>query len=294
MDATRSLHKAAQEGDLATALRLLADDPYLVKSREEYKRTALHRASAAGHTAVVKALLDRSAQVDARDYGGGTALHAAAEHGQVEAASALLDRGADPSAPDEEGVTPLHLAARNGHEAAAARLLAGGADPNARGKFTGTPLHEAAEKGHRGMVELLLARGALANARSGGSHKPLTPWHAARQAGHAAITELLRDHGGHDRAAQAVSIHRAAEYGYLGRLQVLLKEDPTLVASRDYLYRRTPLHWAANNGHRDAAELLLANGADLEARDKNGDTPLGRAEAMGHPELVALLRGGKA
>jgi cytohesin len=290
MDETRTLHKAAQDGDLATALRLLGDDPYLVKSREEYKLTALHRAAAAGHADLVKALLDRSAQVDARDYGGGTALHSAAAHGHVNAAAALLDKGADPSAPDEEGLTPLHLAARNGHEAVAALLLARKADPNARGKFTGMPLHEAAEHGHRALVELLLAHGGLANARSGGSHTAFTPWHAAKQAGYDAIAELLLTHGGRDKAAQAISIHRAAEFGYLGRLKVLLKEDPALISSRDYLYRRTPLHFAAEHGHRQATELLLAAGADLGAQDKNGDTPLDRAEATGNAEIVELLR----
>ena len=71
---------------------------------------------------------------------------------------------------------------------------------------------------------------------------------------------------------------------------MLLAEDPALVSARDYLYRRTPLHFAANNGHRQAAELLLAKGADVETRDKNGDTALDRAEAMGHPELSTLLR----
>jgi cytohesin len=294
MNDARTLHKAAEDGDLATVERLLRDDPYLVKSQAEYKLTALHRAAAAGHADLVKALLDYSAQVDARDYGGGTALHAAALRGHVDAAATLLDRGADPSAPDEEGLTPVHLAARNGHEAVAALLLARGADPNARGKFTGMPLHEAAERGHRGMVELLLARGGLANARSGGSHTAFTPWHAARQAGHGAIAELLCEHGGRDKAAQAISIHRAAEFGYLGRLNVLLKEDPAQVSSRDYLYRRTPLHFAADHGHRQAVELLLASGADVHAQDKNGDTPLDRAAAMGHPELVELLRPGEA
>jgi cytohesin len=291
MDATRSLHKAAEDGDLATALRLLAADPYLVKSREEYKLTPLHRAAAAGHADVVRALLDRSAQVDARDYGGGTALHAAAAGGHVDAAAALLDRGADPSAPDEEGLTPLHLAARNGRSATAALLLARGADPNARGRFTGMPLHEAADRGHLGMVGLLLEHGGLANARSGGSHTPFTPWHAARQAGHGEIADLLQGHGGRDKAAQAISIHRAAEFGYLGRLKVLLKEDPALISSRDYLYRRTPLHFAADHGHKQAAELLLASGADLTVQDKNGDTPLDRAVAKGHPALIALLGG---
>lgn len=291
MDATRSLHKAAEVGDLATVLQLLKDDPYLVASREAYKLTPLHRAAAAGHVDVVAALLVRSAAADARDYGGGAPLHAAAAHGRAEVAAVLLDGGADPNAADEDGHTPLHFAARGGHDAVAAVLLARGSNPNARGKFTGTPMHEAAEHGRLGMVELLLAHGGMANARSGGSHKAFTPWHAARHAGHRAVADLLLSHGGSDKAAEAISIHRAAEFGYLGRLQVLLKEDPGLVATRDYLYRRTPLHFAADHGHRQAAELLLAHGADPGARDKNGDTPLDRAEAMGHPQLVALLRG---
>jgi cytohesin len=290
MDTTRTLHKAAQDGDLATALRLLQDDPYLVGSREDYKLTPLHRAAMGGHADIAAALLGRSAAVDARDYGGGTALHAAAAHGRSEAAAVLLGGGADPNAADEDGHTPLHFAARAGHVAAATVLLAKGADPNVRGKFTGTPLHEAAEHGHVGMTELLLANGGLANARSGGSHTPLTPWHAAKKAGHGPIAALLREHGGQDKAAQAITIHRAAEFGYLGRLRVLLAEDPALVSARDYLYRRTPLHFAANNGHRQAAELLLAKGADIEARDKKGDTALDRALAMGHPELTELLR----
>jgi len=36
--------------------------------------------------------------------------------------------------------------------------------------------------------------------------------------------------------------------------------------------------------------MLLAHGADPQAGDKNGDTPLDRAEAAGHSALVELLR----
>ncbi len=36
----------------------------------------------------------------------------------------------------------------------------------------------------------------------------------------------------------------------------------------------TPLHWAAKNGHKDVAELLIAKGADMNARNKDGGTPL--------------------
>jgi len=36
----------------------------------------------------------------------------------------------------------------------------------------------------------------------------------------------------------------------------------------------TPLLLAASDGHKDVAELLLANKADVNAKDKNGSTPL--------------------
>jgi ankyrin repeat protein len=287
---TRALHKAAEEGDLAEVERLLAADPYLVKNREEYKRTPLHRAAMAGHAAVARAMLGRSAEVNAKDYGGATPLHVAAAAGHRDAAAALLERKADPNAKDLEDLTPLHFASRAGHEDVVALLLDKGADPNIRAKLLGTPLHEAAEHGHLGIVQLLLKQGGLANARSGGSPTPWTPWHAAKEAGHGAIADLLRSHGGQDRGAAAVSIHSAAEHGYLGRLEVLLKEDPALIRARDVVHRRTALHWAANNGHLKAAELLLAHGADAGLKDWRGETPLDRAQTMGHPKLVALLK----
>lgn len=289
-DATRSLHQAAEDGDLATAARLLRANPYLVASREDYKLTPLHRAAAAGHADLAAFLLGNSAAVDAKDYGGGTPLHWAAGHGHADAAAVLLDQRAAPNAVDQEGFTPLHRAAQGGHEAVTALLLKRGADPNLQGEFNGAPLHWAAGRGHLGVVERLLAGGGLANARSGGSHEPRTPWHAAQEAGHRAIADLLREHGGQDKAAAAITVQRAAEADYFGRLQLLVNGDPALVSSRDYLYRRTPLHWAAQGGHRRGVEFLLAHGADRNARDKAGDTPLDRALAMGHAELAGLLR----
>ena len=36
----------------------------------------------------------------------------------------------------------------------------------------------------------------------------------------------------------------------------------------------TPLHLAASWGHKEIAELLIANGAYVNAKDKEGKTPL--------------------
>lgn len=43
--------------------------------------------------------------------------------------------------------------------------------------------------------------------------------------------------------------------------------------------------------HNDVAELLIAHGADLEARDRDGLTPYSRAVRRGDPSLMALLAG---
>ena len=54
---------------------------------------------------------------------------------------------------------------------------------------------------------------------------------------------------------------------------------------------QSPLHRAADNGHAAIVTLLLAAGAEREAKDQWGDTPLDRAVEKKHAACMALLRG---
>ena len=62
----------------------------------------------------------------------------------------------------------------------------------------------------------------------------------------------------------------------------------------------TPLHQASLGGHKEVAELLIGKGADVNAKvvsgTKQGLTPLDAANETNHPEIADLLRkhGGKS
>lgn len=53
---------------------------------------------------------------------------------------------------------------------------------------------------------------------------------------------------------------------------------------------KTPLHSAAEWGHKAEAELLLAHKAKANAKDNHGKTPLQLAEEKGYKDLAELLR----
>ncbi|MDB4342064.1 ankyrin repeat domain-containing protein [bacterium] len=57
----------------------------------------------------------------------------------------------------------------------------------------------------------------------------------------------------------------------------------------------TPLHETARSGRKEVVELLIANGADVNAKNRNGDTPLDYAITFKRTELADLFRkhGGK-
>jgi len=53
--------------------------------------------------------------------------------------------------------------------------------------------------------------------------------------------------------------------------------------------KKTPLHWAAWNGHIEIARLLIKRGAQVDAEDKYKQTPLHMAAYNGHTGVARLL-----
>lgn len=84
---------------------------------------------------------------------------------------------------------------------------------------------------------------------------------------------------------------RASKKGDVAAVRALLAADPSLVHFRD-AEESTALHYAVWKGHRELVELLLDNGADVNAHNANdhwGTTPLHAAAHSNNSTLVKLL-----
>jgi ankyrin repeat protein len=112
---------------------------------------------------VVRAMVEKGADVNARCIGGCTALHSACECGSPDVVEYLISKGADVNAKDVNGFTPLHVAALTFYHGRADRmrifraLATHGADINAVNVHGDTPRDLAGRIDHDPNVEALLA-----------------------------------------------------------------------------------------------------------------------------------------
>jgi ankyrin repeat protein len=85
------------------------------------------------------------------------------------------------------------------------------------------------------------------------------------------------------------SLHQAAISGEMGKVSAILMQNPGLISFTNQ-QGWTALHQAARMGRKDVVTLLLAKGAQADAKDKDGNTPMDLAAICGDEELVELLR----
>ena len=90
----------------------------------------------------------------------------------------------------------------------------------------------------------------------------------------------------------ARSLMLAAEAGAIDRARRLIAQGAN-VQARD-ADGWTALMLAAKEGHTEIAKLLLDKGADPDVRDRFGVTVLDCARTSGRPELIELLQSRKS
>lgn len=271
------LMKMTVEHDVETCRELIASGAD-VNQRSAEGSTALALAARENHADLVTILLDAGANPEIRDAEEKTVLHQAVDVGAEESVAALLAAGAEVNAVcTHDGWSPLRSAVNLGYEGIARRLLDSGADPNLRaeGHDEMVPLHNAAADNSEALVSLLLRHGADP---SGGAPDNFTPLHlAARDNATEAIRRLAEAGADLNRedAWNIAPLHYAVMEKSAESLRVLLEvgADPDVGTydcpadeESEHPPRPTPLLFAAINGDRDLAGILLQHGADTGAQ----------------------------
>lgn len=255
--------------------------------------TALLFAAREDAVEAARVLLAAGAHVNDQDAAGASALVVAAHSDSAGVARLLLEAGADPDAAGS-GYTALHAAVLRGNVSIVRALLQGGATPNAvltkptparrygneyafGDHLVGTtPYYLAAKFGELEIMRVLAAAGADRDAQASDGSTAImvaldTP--ATRTGNAEGFGSDRRDRYGLITAVTPEQIE--ADALAIARLAIELGGNVNQ-ADRE---GNTALHLAASKGFNRVIDLLVTNGATVNARNKQGHTPLAVAEA---------------
>jgi ankyrin repeat protein len=319
-----ALMVAARTGKLDAVQALIRHGADVNAAEEWGGQTALMWAAGQCHPDVVRALIESGADVNVKskarewtrrvhaeprpkdmDRGGFTPLIYAARSGCTEAARALVEGGADLNDTDPDRGTALVLALMNFRFDTAAYLVEAGADLDKWDLYGHSPVYMAVDAnvipdGGRPdvpsldkttaleVLEMILDRGANPNLQL----KLRPPYR-----------NVIFDRGGDQvLSTGATPLLRAAKAGDNAAIQLLLEHDALVDLPNESGV--TPLMAAAGMGHGDnptrgrykteaqgveSIRLLIAAGADVNARNVQGQTALHAAAQKGWTEIVRAL-----
>jgi uncharacterized glyoxalase superfamily protein PhnB len=224
---------------------------------------AFFKACASGDIGTAREMLARQPGLVHERHDGTTALHVAVQH--PDAVRLLLEHGADPHARDEgDNALPLHFAAGGGPIESVRALLDAGSDVQGTGD-----LH---------WMDVIGWASLFAEARRD-------------------VVDLLVERGARHHVFSAIAL------GDLDLLRRVVRDDPRAISRRlsQYEQEQSALHYVVapadglvgglfrTGGHYRTLDLLIELGADLDARDAKGRTPLAIAMLRGDVEAMRRL-----
>ncbi|CAJ0580832.1 unnamed protein product, partial [Mesorhabditis spiculigera] len=207
----------------------------------------------------------------------------------------LIDHGGQPEIQSlNTQETAMHMAARSGNQAvllAMVNKIGAGAVQivqNKQNKNGWSPLLEACARGHVGVAQILLQHHARIDVFDENGRTAL---HLAAANGHLQLCHLLLQHKAFVNSKSKTGeapLHLAAMNGHVKVVNVLI-QDHGAAQEAITLDNQTALHFAARHGQLAVAQTLLALGANPNARDDKGQTPLHLAAENDYPDVVKLF-----
>jgi ankyrin repeat protein len=221
----------------------------------------------------------------------GLLLTACAMVGMIGSASAPAQ--VPPAATEVARYAGLHAAAHAGDAPQIESLIAGGADVNRRDTYGRTALHIATFARKPDAVRALIKGGAKTELLENEKYDAVT---VAAVADDEVTLRALLSSGASAKLTTSrydgTALIAAAHLGHEGVVKQLIAAGAPL----DHVNN---LHWTAliesivlgNGGprHVETLRALVRAGANMQLRDRNGNTPLALARARGYNEMVNIL-----
>ncbi len=239
--------------------------------------------------------------------GGFTPLLFAARVGDIESAHLLLAAGADPDEATEEEGSTLVVAAASGHEELALLLLEAGADPNARIEHDFPPYDYApiARSNGNNLPQISLVGVTPFFLAAANSDVMAMRYLVERRADPKISTietttplmvasGISHERGGAGFGGMVTEEYEKSSDDWNRTLEaVKMAVDLGVDVNAANVDERTALHGAVFMGDTRLIRYLVEQGADLEAKDKYGQSPM--SIALGDPEglVYRQLPGGR-
>ncbi|CAN5369981.1 hypothetical protein BH11ARM2_BH11ARM2_38060 [soil metagenome] len=229
-----------------------------------------------------QAFLEAGADLYHRDHIGRTALAIAAGAGQVHIVRWLLEMGLPIDDRDESDETALIEACEAGSTEIVAILLETGADVEATDDVRTKPIDVAR---NIDIVRQLVDRGADIDYVNGQGYSLLI--NAAGEGDETMVRGLLELGANLETTSTGETALHAAVWGDERRIVRILLEAGADPNAQD-VDGRTPLHGARSP---QVAQMLLEAGADPSIADDSGDPPVA---SLTEPEVLEVIRGASA
>ncbi|XP_072017055.1 transient receptor potential cation channel subfamily A member 1-like [Amphiura filiformis] len=292
------MHVAAKKG-CADILEYLIDNGAIIDAKDINDNTPSHWAIYGNQPEALRILLDAGADMTILNHANMALIHVASDRNKPEILEVLATRkDFDPDIPGDHGKTPIHFCAAKDSDTAAKKLLELQAKLCIKDDHGVYSLHRATETGSRKVLEILLLEGekmgfTRAELFSFKDRENNTPLHSAVSGGCSLSIKACLEAGAPPDVQQddkSTPLHFASSQGALNTVKLLINADKKLrtLKMRD-VQNMTPLHKAAMFDHMHVVEYLLDMGAELDAIDKNGRTPLLLSTSRGAWRTASFL-----
>ena len=261
-------------------------------ARDKDGNTPLHIAAFSGNEPSVRALLAAGAGLEQQDNKSQTPLILALSRGYVPPAKLLMDAGSNINAKDEDQGNIFHAAARDNDNTRILQDLIKAAphiDMNAQDKNGETPLMRAVRLSREHMACAFLEHNARTDIANNAGDTPLSLAIALTQT--SVVVDILKKNPG--EAARRLPngkmpLHVAAE-NYSTNLASMLIDAGAKINTECTRTKNTALHSAVARNQRAMVEFLLDRGADIKAKNAQGEIAMDIANKIGNPAIIDLL-----